>query len=85
VLALRSRSKSHFFGSLGFASYGTDPLEDTRLGAELLARVLKGAKPGDQAVYQNSRFVLALNAKTAKALGIAVPQSILLRVNQLIE
>jgi putative ABC transport system substrate-binding protein len=47
--------------------------------------VLKGAKPGDQAVYQNSRFVLALNAKTAKALGIAVPQSILLRVNQLIE
>jgi putative ABC transport system substrate-binding protein len=69
----------------GFASYGTDPLEDTRLGAELLGRVLNGAKPGDQAVYQNSRFVLALNVKTTKALGITVPPSILLRVDQLIE
>ncbi len=69
----------------GLASYGTDSLEDTRLGAELLARVLNGAKPGDQAVQQNSRFVLAINIKTAKALGITMPQSILLRADRVIE
>jgi putative ABC transport system substrate-binding protein len=69
----------------GLASYGTDPLEDTRLGTELLGRVLVGAKPGDQAVYQNSRFVLAMNVNTAKVLGITIPQSVRVRIDRLIE
>jgi putative ABC transport system substrate-binding protein len=69
----------------GLASYGTNPMDDTRLGAELLARVLNGAKPGDQAVYQNSSFTLAINLKTARALGIDIPQAVLLRANEVIQ
>lgn len=69
----------------GLASYGTDPLEDTRLAAGLLGRVLAGAKPGDQPVYRNSRFILALNLKTAKALDLAIPRSLLARVDRVIE
>jgi putative ABC transport system substrate-binding protein len=69
----------------GLASYGTDPLEDTRLGADQLVRVLKGARPGELAVDQSSRFVLAINLKTARALGITIPQSVLLRAERLVE
>jgi len=69
----------------GLASYGTDPLEDTRLGAEQLARVLNGAKPSNLPVYQNSRFALAVNLNTARALGLTIPQSILTRADQVIE
>ncbi|MEO5699806.1 MAG: ABC transporter substrate-binding protein [Casimicrobiaceae bacterium] len=69
----------------GLLSYGTDPLWDTRLAADLLARVLSGAKPGDQPVDQNSRFVLAINLATAKALGLTIPQSLLLRADEVIQ
>ena len=69
----------------GFLSYGTDPLWDTRLAADQLARVLSGAKPGDQPVVQNSHFVLAINLATAKALGLTIPQSLLLRANEIIQ
>jgi putative ABC transport system substrate-binding protein len=69
----------------GLASYGTDPLEDTRLGADQLVRVLKGARPSELPVDQSSRFVLAINLKTARALGITIPQSVLLRAERLIE
>lgn len=69
----------------GLASYGTDPLDDTRLGAALLARVLNGAKPGDQPVYQNSRFTLAINLKAARALGITMRQTVLMRADRVIE
>jgi putative ABC transport system substrate-binding protein len=69
----------------GLASYGTDPLEDTRLGADQLARVLKGANPGELAVDQSSRFILAINLKTARALGITIPQAVLLRADEVIE
>ncbi len=69
----------------GLLSYGTDPLWDTRLAADQLARVLSGAKPGDQPVDQNSHFVLAINLATAKALGLTIPQSLLLRATEIIE
>ncbi len=69
----------------GLASYGTDPLEDTRLGADQLARVLNGAKPGEVPVDQNARFTLAINRKTAKALGITIPPSVLVRADRLID
>lgn len=69
----------------GLASYGTDPMEDTRLGADQLARVLKGAKPGELAVDQSSRFTLAINLKTARALGITIPPSVLVRADRVIE
>ena len=67
------------------ASYGTDPIEDTRLGADQLARVLKGAEPGVLPVGQISRFTLAINLKTARAIGLKVPSSVLIRANQVIE
>ncbi len=66
-------------------SYGTDPIEDTRLGAEQLVRVLKGAKPGALPVDQSSRFTIAVNLKTARALGITIPQTVLLRADKVIE
>lgn len=69
----------------GLASYGTDPLEDTRLGADQLVRVLKGAKPGELPVDQSSRFVLAINMKSARALGITIPPVVLVRADRVIE
>jgi len=68
----------------GLMSYGTDPIDDTRLGADLLARVLNGAQPGNVPVHQNSRFVLAINLKSARTLGISVPLSLLQRADQVI-
>ncbi len=69
----------------GLVSYVTNPVEDVRRGAELLARVLKGESPATLAVDQASRFELALNLKTAKALGLKIPHSVLLRADKIIE
>jgi len=69
----------------GLLSFGTDPLANTRLAADQLARVLRGAKPGDQPVEQNPRFVLAINLATAKALGLSIPQSLLVRADEVIQ
>jgi putative ABC transport system substrate-binding protein len=51
----------------------------------MLARVLKGAKPADLAVQLAARFHLAVNLKTARAIGVEVPQSILLRADSVVE
>jgi putative tryptophan/tyrosine transport system substrate-binding protein len=64
---------------------GTNFLDDIRRGADLLARVLKGAKPADLPVDQAARFELAVNLKTANELGFKIPQSILLRADRVIE
>jgi putative ABC transport system substrate-binding protein len=69
----------------GLLSYGTDPLVDTRFAADQLAGVLKGAKPGDQPVVQNSRFILAINLVTAKTLGLGIPRSLLERADELLQ
>ena len=69
----------------GLISYGTNLLEDVRRAAEMLARVLRGAKPADIPVDQASRFELAVNLKTARALGIRVPPTILARADRVIE
>lgn len=69
----------------GLVSYGTNIIDDLRRGADLVAKVLRGAKPGDIPVDQASRFELAVNLKAAKASGIAIPQSILLRADRVIE
>jgi len=69
----------------GLISYGTNLTEDVRRGANYLARVLKGANPRDLAVDQASRFELVLNLKAAKTIGLAIPPSILLRADRVIE
>jgi len=69
----------------GFAAYGTNSIANTRLAADLLARVLKGANPADLPVDQAARFELVINMKTAKAIGLTIPQSILLRADRVIE
>ena len=69
----------------GLISYATNPVEDVRRGADLLARVLKGESPATLAVDQASRFELVLNLKTAKALGLKIPQSVLVRADRVIE
>jgi len=69
----------------GLISYATNLTEDVRRGASYLARVLKGTRPGDLPVDQAARFEMVLNLKTAKAIGLTIPQSILLRADRVIE
>ena len=69
----------------GLVSYGPDNFALFRDVARYIDQILRGAKPGDLPVMQPTRFVLAVNLKTAKALGVTVPQSILARADEVIE
>jgi putative ABC transport system substrate-binding protein len=89
-LALKSRLPSMYEGTTwveagGLMSYSANDLELFRRAAIYVDKILKGAKPADLPVEQPTKFELVVNLKTAKALGIAIPQSILLRADEVIE
>ena len=66
-------------------SYGPDQVDNFRRAATYVDRILRGAKPGDLPVQFPTKFEMVVNLKTAKALGLAVPPSIMLRATEVIE
>jgi putative ABC transport system substrate-binding protein len=66
-------------------SYGVDPVDNYRQAATYVDRILRGEKPGDLPVQLPTKFEMVVNRKTATALGLAVPPSILLRATEVIE
>jgi putative ABC transport system substrate-binding protein len=76
---------SEFVRDGGLLSYGIDRVDIFRRAATYVDRILRGEKPGDLPVQLPTKFEMVVNRKTAKALGLAIPPSIMLRADEVIE
>ena len=65
--------------------HGVNFVDRWRRAAELVDKILKGAKPLDLPIEQATKFVLVVNVRTAKALGVTIPQSLLVRADEMIQ
>jgi putative ABC transport system substrate-binding protein len=78
-------NQSFFARDGGLLSYGNDMTDTFRRAASYVDRILRGAKPAELPVQLPTKFEMVLNLKTAKALGLVVPPSIMLRADEVIE
>ena len=76
---------SYFAREGGLLSYGADPVDLVRRASSYVDRILRGEKPAELPVQLPTKYEMAVNLKTAKALGLAIPPSIMLRADGVIE